>query len=70
MVECLHTNSSNEYRYSEVPLDSFAHHNKTHNNKIFQKLLQYRKHREESECGIEMRRKWVRYRDEKKVGVV
>ena len=34
---------------------------------IFQKLLQYR---EERECGIEMRRKGVWYRDEKKVGVV
>ena len=28
------TNSSNEHRYSEVPLDSFAHHNKKHISKV------------------------------------
>ena len=28
------TNSSNEYHYSEVPLDSFAHHNKKHISKV------------------------------------
>ena len=74
VVECLWTNhSTNEYRYSEVRLDSFAHHNYSKVTAVCKtrrrKWVLYRDDKkveavwrwEESECGIEMRRKWRWY---------